>query len=76
MASQMPNMIETVLQPKGVGGVIKGAHQSMSTHGENKAGFTIVTSALPKSFPQESAWVPFDPGISSTERNRNNYKRE
>jgi GTP cyclohydrolase I len=61
----MPNMIETVLQPKGVGGVIEGTHQSMSTHGEDKAALTIGTSALLKSFPQQSAWVPFDPGVLS-----------
>jgi GTP cyclohydrolase I len=43
-------MIETVWQPKGVDAVIEGAHQSKATHGENKAGLTIVTIALLESF--------------------------
>ena len=46
LTSQVANTINRVLQPRGVGVIIKAAHQCMTTRGVNKPGVTMVTSTL------------------------------
>jgi len=46
LTSQIANTINSVLQPRGVGVIIKAAHQCMTTRGVNKPGVTMVTSTL------------------------------
>jgi GTP cyclohydrolase I len=46
LTSQVANTINSVLQPRGVGVIIKAAHQCMTTRGVNKPGVTMVTSTL------------------------------
>ena len=46
MTAQIANTIEEVLQPRGVGVVIEGAHQCMTTRGVHKPGSTMITSRM------------------------------
>lgn len=46
MTAQIANIIDEVLQPRGVAVVIEAAHQCMSTRGVNKTGVDMVTSHM------------------------------
>ena len=46
MTSQIANCIQEVLRPKGVGVVIEGIHQCMTTRGIHKEGVSMITSRL------------------------------
>jgi GTP cyclohydrolase I len=53
MTAQIANTIEKVLQPKGVGVVIKAVHHCMATRGINKQGTDLVTSRMLGCFRQD-----------------------
>lgn len=46
MTAQIANVIDKVLQPQGVGVVIKAEHQCMTTRGVHKPGTDLVTSRM------------------------------
>ena len=46
MTAQIADCIADVLQPRGVGVVIDGAHECMTTRGIHKRGVSMVTSAM------------------------------
>ena len=46
MTAQIANCINDVLKPKGVGVVVEGVHQCMTTRGIHKPGVSMVTSQL------------------------------
>jgi len=46
MTAQIANSIDDILAPKGVGVVIEGAHQCMTTRGVHKPGASMVTSRM------------------------------
>ncbi len=46
MTAQIANCIQDVLKPKGVGVVIEGEHQCMTTRGIHKTGVSMVTSQM------------------------------
>ena len=46
MTAQIANCINDVLQPKGVGVVVEGVHQCMTTRGVRKSGVSMITSQL------------------------------
>ena len=46
MTSQIAHSIQDVLKPKGVGVVIEGVHQCMTTRGVHKTGVSMVTNQL------------------------------
>lgn len=46
MTSQIANVIQDVLQPRGVAVVIEAEHQCMSARGVKKAGVSLVTSRM------------------------------
>lgn len=46
MTAQIAHCIQEVLRPKGVGVVIEGVHQCMTTRGVHKAGVSMITSQL------------------------------
>lgn len=46
MTAQIANCIERALQPKGVGVVVEGAHECMTTRGIHKRGVSMVTSKM------------------------------
>jgi GTP cyclohydrolase IA len=46
LTAQLANVIDEVLQPKGVAVVIEAAHQCMTTRGVHKAGVSMVTSRM------------------------------
>ena len=46
MTAQIANCIQDVLKPKGVGVVVEGSHQCMTTRGIHKEGVTMITSRL------------------------------
>jgi GTP cyclohydrolase I len=46
MTAQIANCIADVLKPKGVGVVVEGVHQCMTTRGIHKAGVSMITSRL------------------------------
>jgi GTP cyclohydrolase I len=46
MTAQIANCIQDVLKPKGVGVVIEGQHQCMTTRGVRKHGVSMITSQL------------------------------
>jgi len=50
MTAQIANTIDEVLQPLGVGVVIRAAHQCMTTRGIHKPGVDMVTSRMLGSF--------------------------
>ena len=53
LTAQIANTIEKVLQPRGVGVVIKAVHHCMSTRGINKQGTDLVTSRMLGCFRQD-----------------------
>jgi GTP cyclohydrolase I len=54
MTSQIANCIETVLKPRGVGVVVVGAHECMTTRGIHKRGVSMVTSKMLGSFREDA----------------------
>ena len=46
MTAQIANLLDHVLQPRGVGVVIEAQHQCMTTRGVHKTGVTMVTSRM------------------------------
>lgn len=46
MTAQIANCIQDVLQPRGVGVVVEGAHECMTTRGIHKRGVSMVTSKM------------------------------
>jgi GTP cyclohydrolase I len=46
MNAQIANIIQNVLEPKGVAVVIEASHQCMTTRGVHKAGVVMVTSTM------------------------------
>ena len=46
MTAQIANCIQEVLKPKGVGVIIEGEHQCMTTRGIRKHGVSMITSRL------------------------------
>jgi GTP cyclohydrolase I len=46
LTAQIANCISEVLKPKGVGVVIEGVHQCMTTRGIHKSGVSMITSQL------------------------------
>ena len=54
MTSQIANCIETVLKPRGVGVVVVGAHECMTTRGIHKRGVSMVTSTMLGSFREDA----------------------
>jgi GTP cyclohydrolase I len=46
MTAQIANCIHDVLRPKGVGVVVEGVHQCMTTRGIHKPGVAMITSQL------------------------------
>jgi GTP cyclohydrolase IA len=55
MTAQIANTIDEVLQPLGVGVVIRAAHQCMTTRGVHKPGVDMVTSRMLGSFRQSAS---------------------
>ncbi|MAH83031.1 MAG: GTP cyclohydrolase I FolE [Rhodospirillaceae bacterium TMED8] len=55
MTSQVANLIDEVLQPKGTAVVIEAAHQCMTTRGVHKPGVSMVTSRMLGAFRDDVA---------------------
>jgi len=55
MTAQIANIINEVLEPRGVAVVIEAAHQCMSTRGVNKTGVDMVTSRMLGAFREDPA---------------------
>ncbi|WP_374602726.1 GTP cyclohydrolase I FolE [Arenimonas sp.] len=54
MTSQIANCIQDVLQPRGVGVVVVGAHECMTTRGIHKRGVSMITSKMLGSFREDA----------------------
>src|SRR5688500_5845845 len=54
MTSQIANCIERALQPRGVGVVIEGAHECMTTRGVHKRGVSMITSKMLGTFREDA----------------------
>ena len=54
MTSQIADCIQRVLQPRGVGVVIEGAHECMTTRGVHKRGVSMITSKMLGSFREDA----------------------
>ena len=54
MTAQIAGCIERVLQPRGVGVVIVGTHECMTTRGVHKRGVSMITSKMLGSFRDEA----------------------
>ena len=54
MTSQIANCIESVLKPRGVGVVVVGAHECMTTRGIHKRGVSMVTSKMLGTFRDDA----------------------
>lgn len=54
MTAQIANCIERALQPKGVGVVVEGAHECMTTRGIHKRGVSMVTSKMLGGFREDA----------------------
>jgi len=54
MTAQIARCIEEVLKPRGVGVVIEGAHECMTTRGIHKRGVSMVTSKMLGSFRDDA----------------------
>jgi GTP cyclohydrolase IA len=55
MTSQIANILDEVLRPKGVAVVIEAAHQCMTTRGVHKPGVAMVTSRMLGAFRSDAA---------------------
>ena len=71
MTAQIAQCIQDVLQPRGVGVVVEGAHECMTTRGVHKRGVSMVTSAMLGTFREDArtrseflTWV----GITTNKR--------
>ena len=54
MTAQIADCIQRVLQPRGVGVVIEGAHECMTTRGVHKRGVSMITSKMLGSFRDDA----------------------
>ena len=54
MTSQIADCIQRVLQPRGVGVVIEGAHECMTTRGLHKRGVSMITSKMLGTFREDA----------------------
>lgn len=54
MTSQIADCIQRVLQPRGVGVVVEGAHQCMTTRGVYNRGVSMITSKMLGSFREDA----------------------
>ncbi len=54
MTAQIAHCIQDVLKPKGVGVVVEGVHQCMTTRGVRKPGVSMITSQLLGHFRSDS----------------------
>ena len=54
MTAQIAGCIEEVLQPRGVGVVVVGAHECMTTRGIHKRGVSMVTSKMLGDFREDA----------------------
>jgi len=54
MTAQIAQCIQDVLQPVGVGVVVEGAHECMTTRGIHKRGVSMVTSKMLGSFREDA----------------------
>ena len=54
MTAQIAGCIERVLQPRGVGVVIVGAHECMTTRGVHKRGVSMITSKMLGTFREDA----------------------
>lgn len=54
MTAQIAQCIQDVLQPRGVGVVVEGAHECMTTRGIHKRGVSMVTSKMLGSFRDDA----------------------
>ena len=54
MTAQIADCIERVLQPRGVGVVVEGAHECMTTRGVHKRGVSKITSKMLGSFREDA----------------------
>src|SRR3546814_8706850 len=54
MTAQIADCIQRVLQPRGVGVVVDGAHECMTTRGVHKRGVSMVTSKMLGSFREDA----------------------
>ena len=52
--SQIARCIQDVLQPRGVGVVVEGAHECMTTRGIHKRGVSMVTSKMLGTFREDA----------------------
>ena len=55
MTAQIANIINDVLQPKGVGVVIEAVHECMTTRGVHKSGVVMVTSQMIGAFRSDGS---------------------
>ncbi|MCF7223683.1 GTP cyclohydrolase I FolE [Marilutibacter chinensis] len=54
MTAQIAQVIQDVLQPRGVGVVVIGAHECMTTRGVHKRGVSMITSTMLGSFREDA----------------------
>jgi GTP cyclohydrolase I len=54
LTAQIAQVIQDVLQPRGVGVVIVGAHECMTTRGVHKRGVSMITSTMLGSFREDA----------------------
>ncbi len=54
MTAQIADCIQRALQPRGVGVVVVGAHECMTTRGVHKRGVSMVTSKMLGSFREDA----------------------
>ena len=54
MTAQIANCIQRALHPRGVGVVVEGAHECMTTRGIHKRGVSMVTSRMRGSFHDDA----------------------
>ena len=54
MTAQIANCIQRALAPRGVGVVVEGAHECMTTRGVHKRGVSMVTSKMLGSFREDA----------------------
>ncbi|WP_161961314.1 GTP cyclohydrolase I FolE [Xanthomonas arboricola] len=54
MTAQIAQCIQEVLQPRGVGVVVEGSHECMTTRGIHKRGVSMVTSKMLGSFREDA----------------------
>jgi GTP cyclohydrolase I len=54
LTAQIAQVIQDVLQPRGVGVVIEGSHECMTTRGVHKRGVSMITSKMLGSFREDA----------------------